>query len=263
MEQGHNKYPIILAHGIVLKDFKFFKAFGRIEKKLTSEGYVVYTADTDGFGAIETNAQQLKDFICGVLQKHNADKVNVIAHSKGGLDARYMIENLDMSEHVASLTTICTPHKGSPIASAILRLPKWLTRFVAFWINLWYKIFGDKHPDALKTCKQLQARNDDNPTDIADTHDTIYCQSYSSTLKRKRDDFVMGIPLAVYRVLDKADCDGLVSASSAQFGQYKGDCIDESVSHSEIVDFMPSKRKRERIHAFYIELCDDLVKHGF
>ena len=124
MEQGNNKYPIILAHGIVLKDFKFFKAFGRIEKRLKAEGYVVYTADTDGFGAIETNAEQLKSYICSVMEKHNADKVNVIAHSKGGLDARYMIEHLDMSDHIASLTTLCTPHKGSPIASAILRMPK-------------------------------------------------------------------------------------------------------------------------------------------
>ena len=27
-----SKYPILLAHGIVVKDFKYFKAFGRIEK---------------------------------------------------------------------------------------------------------------------------------------------------------------------------------------------------------------------------------------
>ena len=33
------KYPIILAHGIILKDFKYFKAFGKIEKILRAEGF--------------------------------------------------------------------------------------------------------------------------------------------------------------------------------------------------------------------------------
>ena len=47
------KYPIILVHGIVLKDWSFFKAFGRIEKVLKEEGYTVYTSNTDGFGTIK------------------------------------------------------------------------------------------------------------------------------------------------------------------------------------------------------------------
>lgn len=253
-----SKYPIILVHGIVIKDFKFFRAFGRIEKMLRAEGFDVYTAATDGFGAIETNAQQLKDYVDKIMSTRNVDKINLIAHSKGGLDSRYMIEHLDGS-CVASLTTLCTPHKGSPVASRILRLPKWLARFVAFWINLWYKILGDKHPDALKTCEQLQVTQQS----AAETPDGIYCQSYSTTLKRSRDDFVMGIPLWFYRHLDAVSSDGLVSAESAKYGEYKGDCIDESISHSQIIDFMPSKRKRERIHAFYLQLCNDLVERGF
>ena len=47
------KYPIILVHGIVVKDFKKFKAFGKIEKILKDEGFIVYTATTDGFGTIK------------------------------------------------------------------------------------------------------------------------------------------------------------------------------------------------------------------
>lgn len=60
--------PIILVHGIVLKDIKFFKAFGRIERILKEQGHMVYTAKTDGFGTIETNAIQLKAFIEQVLK---------------------------------------------------------------------------------------------------------------------------------------------------------------------------------------------------
>ena len=136
------KYPIILVHGIALKEFKFLKSFGEIDRILKIQGYTVYKATTDGFGSVENNAMQLKEQILKILEEENVDKVNIIAHSKGGLDSKYMILNLGMEECVASLTTLCTPHKGSPIATNILKLPKFLTKFIAFWINFWYKLFG-------------------------------------------------------------------------------------------------------------------------
>ena len=61
-----SRYPIILAHGIVIKDYKFFRAFGRIEKTLKNAGYDVYTSHTDGFGSIENNAAQLCDLTGGL-----------------------------------------------------------------------------------------------------------------------------------------------------------------------------------------------------
>ena len=130
-----SKYPIILAHGIVVKDLKFFKAFGKIEKTLKDAGYEVYTSRTDGFGTVESNAEQLKEQIREILANCNVDKVNIIAHSKGGLDSRYMIENLDMENSVASLTTICSPHKGSSFAAKLYSCAKGMRKFVAFWIN--------------------------------------------------------------------------------------------------------------------------------
>ena len=256
------RYPVVLAHGILLKDVKFFKAFGRIEKILKRRGFTVYTAKTDGFGTIENNAEQMKHHIESILKAENAEKVNIIAHSKGGLDAIYMIKNLGMEESVASLTTLCTPHRGSPIASSLLRLPKFIVKFIAFWVNLWYRIFGDKHPDALTVCKQLQSipeiEQEKQPLP-----ETIYCQSFSATLERSRDDFVMGIPLAFYRHYGKDACDGLVSVSSAEFGNYRGNCTNDSISHSQIVDFMAGKKKKEKIYAFYIGLCEELAQMGF
>ena len=65
------KYPIILVHGIVVKDFKKFKAFGKIEKILKNEGFIVYTATTDGFGTIENNAIVLSDGNRLVLKRND------------------------------------------------------------------------------------------------------------------------------------------------------------------------------------------------
>src|SRR5436190_277798 len=48
-------------------------------------------------------------------------KVIIIAHSMGGLDARYMISRLGMADRVAALVTLSTPHHGSPYADWCLK----------------------------------------------------------------------------------------------------------------------------------------------
>lgn len=256
------KYPILLAHGIVLKDFKRFKAFGKIEKVLKEEGYIVYTSLTDGFGTIENNASILKEQILEILTKHNVEKINIIAHSKGGLDSKYMIKELDMEDKVASLTTLSTPHKGSKIATNLLKLPKFMIKIIAWFINTFYKITGDKNPDCIKVAKQLSSV-DSVENETINFSNKVYCQSYSSTMKKSKDDFVMGIPLIFSKYFEKGDTDGMVSKESSKFGEYKGDCIDDSISHSEIVDFMVKKKKKEKIYAFYKQICEDLAKRGF
>lgn len=255
------KYPIVLAHGIILKDYKFFKAFGRIEKVLGENGYTAYTSETDGFGTIENNAAQLKRQIERILEEDGAEKVNIIAHSKGGLDTRCMIESLGMGEKVASVTFLCTPHKGSQIATKLYEMRPRRRDRIAGWLNFWYRIFGDENPDALAVCKQLSA-SDEDLLGGCGAHDGIFMQSYSTVQERRRDDFVMGIPLHFSRIYENDFSDGLVSVESSKFAEYKGHCTDHSISHSEIVDFMASKKKKEKIYAFYLELCKDLADRG-
>lgn len=135
------KYPIVLAHGVVLKDVGRFKAFGKIEDVLKKQGYAVFNADHDGLGSIENNAAQLKRFIEKILSQTGAERVNVIAHSKGGLDTLYMIDRLGMADQIASLTFISPPTaaRPSPLFSTDCQsfcarpLPSALTFCIIFW----------------------------------------------------------------------------------------------------------------------------------
>ena len=73
----------------------------------------------------------------------------------------------------------------------------------------------------------------------------------------------MGIPLTFSRFIEKGRVtDGLVPRDSAIYGRYRGDCVDDSVSHTEIVDFMVRGKKRDKIFAFYSALCEELVQAG-
>ena len=256
------KYPIVLVHGIMMKDVMHFRAFGKIESVLRKRGHRVHTSDHDGLGKIEDNAEQIKSFILGVLLSEGAEKVNIIAHSKGGLDSLYMIDRLGMSEKIASVTFLCTPHKGSVVATKLYSLPRPIRGFIAFWLNFWYRLFGDRHPDAIGVCKELRL-TPEGIVECFDHHDGIYMQSYSTELSRSRDDFVMGIPLMFSRRYEDLPSDGLVSVESSKFRNYKGHCTEGSVSHSEIVDFCVKKKKKEKIYTFYISLCDELEERGF
>ncbi len=254
------KYPILLVHGIILKDSRIFRSFGKISKRLRDEGYTVYVGRHDGFGTIENNASQLKIQIEEILKQENTDKINIIAHSKGGLDSKYLICELGMQDKVASLTTLCTPHLGSPVATNIMKLPDFILKFVAFWVNFWYKIFGDKKPDSYNVCKELQQHNNITEFPFADK---IYCQSFSTKMDKVKDDFIMGIPLIFSRFVEKSETDGLVPINSTKFENYRGNCIEGSASHSQIVDFFTPKKKKEQIYSFYLTLCKELADMNF
>src|ERR1700680_3312371 len=64
-------------------------------------------------GGVEQRAACLKEFL---LKNSANEPVHLIAHSLGGLDARYMISRLGMADQVLTLTTIATPHRGSSFA---------------------------------------------------------------------------------------------------------------------------------------------------
>ena len=258
------KYPIVLVHGLALKDTFFMKSWGKIDRLLRIQGYDVYKCNVDGFGTVENNASQLKSFVSDLIENTGCGKVNIIAHSKGGLDSKYMINNLGMSGRVASLTTLCTPHKGSPVASMVMKFPKFAVKYLAFWINTAYRILGDENPDSFKACEQLQ-RNRNIETESLGAGGQILCQSFSASMKKekKKNDFLMSIPNMFSRFIEKDSVtDGLVPKDSAIYGIYRGECLDDSVSHSEIVDFMLRRSKKDKIYSFYSALCEELVHAG-
>lgn len=63
-------------------------------------------------GSIESRAKAMDVFL---REKARGKAVNLLAHSMGGLDCRQLITHVKPSEYKpASLTTVCTPHRGSP-----------------------------------------------------------------------------------------------------------------------------------------------------
>jgi triacylglycerol lipase len=129
------KHPIVLSHGIARFDFllnyftKTLDALGLstpandglhyfkgIASHLRSHGFDAYHTSVSFAAGVDRRAEDLRDEVNRVLTLRGQEKVHIIAHSMGGLDARHMIVNYDMADKVSSLTTIGTPHLGTSFA---------------------------------------------------------------------------------------------------------------------------------------------------
>jgi triacylglycerol lipase len=115
---------IVLHHGLfgyeAVKLGKFRWAyFQGIDKALTKAGHPILVTKVHPTGGVARRAAELKSALekgLAELNGHGRGKVVIVAHSLGGLDARYMIHKLGMADRVAALLTITTPHRGSPYA---------------------------------------------------------------------------------------------------------------------------------------------------
>ncbi len=127
--------PIMLAHGICPFTRLFhplaggdngpddrFHYFRLIRSALQRSGYTVFHTRVSWAAGVDRRARDLRDALIRLTGGFRLwPRVHIIAHSMGGLDVRHMLLKHRMEEQVASLTSIGTPHLGTPYADWGLR----------------------------------------------------------------------------------------------------------------------------------------------
>lgn len=261
------RYPLIMVHGVGFRDLRYFNYWGRIPRALQRNGAVVYYGHQEAWGSIEENAQAIREKIQEVLEEQSCGKVNIIAHSKGGLDSRYLITVLGMGDKVASLTTISTPHRGSQLLYVIDRLPRWAYDRITSMINTAFRKVGDKNPDSGAAARQLSpayaaAFNQDVPDDPR-----VYYQSYTSVMKNMFSNWILGIPYAILkRASGGQPNDGLVCVESAKWGDFQGVFANKyrrGIAHGDIIDLQREDYKGFDVTEAYIGIVAGLKEKGF
>lgn len=121
---AQTRYPIVLAHGLA----GFTKVgpvdyFYGIPQDLTAQGSQVYVTLASSLNSsANVRGEQLLTQVRNIVAITGKGKVNLIGHSQGGLDSRYVIGVAPTL--VASVTTVGTPHKGSKVADIALKVLK-------------------------------------------------------------------------------------------------------------------------------------------
>jgi len=262
------KYPIVLAHGLfgfdelrlagsLLPGVQYWRG---ITEAMKANGIEVILAHVPAAGSIEERALQLgKD----IAAKADGRSVNIIAHSMGGLDARYMISRLQPDNvEVKSLTTIATPHRGSSFADFCFQEigPKNLPRLYKIIEKLGMGTGAFSQLTRKYMAEEFNPKTPDDPT--------VRYFSYGATVHPT----IWSAFRQPHRIVEKFEGlnDGLVSVQSSKWGTYKGTLVD--VSHLDLINWtnrlrwwlweITGHRRHFNAIAFYLDITDMLAKEG-
>jgi triacylglycerol lipase len=202
--------PIVLVHGLL--GFSAVRVFGKplvkyfhgMEDVLEAAGNRVHCAGLTPTAGIAQRAAELRRFL---NREVPSEPVHVLAHSMGGLDARYMISRLGMQDRVLSLTTLGTPHRGSTFADWGIRRLSLTFKPIAKLFDVPDQAFFDL------TTESCQTFNSDVP-DAPGVR-------YFSVAGRCGNAWLAPQWLFSQKVVSEkeGDNDGLVSITSATYGE--------------------------------------------
>lgn len=270
------KYPVLLVHGTGFRDRAFCNYWGGIPGLLEKHGASIFYSNHDAWANIEDAASQIADTLKTVLKETECEKVNIIAHSKGGIDVRYAISKLGLEDKIASVTMISSPNHGSKTLDKLFSIfGEWLFKFLAVFVNLWFKILGDKKPDFFRATKQFcSSYMESFNKEITDSPSILY-QSFAGKMKNPFSDIFMCFMNFVMKFCD-GENDGLVSVESAKWANFRGVIEGQKflgISHAHEVDAYRTNPKikeadglpknSKTIRDFYINLIAELKEKGF
>lgn len=260
------KYPLLLVHGVFFRDFRFFNYWGRIPHALKQNGATIYYGSQQSAASVSACGQELAVRIRSIVRETGCEKVNIIAHSKGGLDSRYAISACGAAPFVASLTTINTPHRGCIFADYLLqKIPANVQKSVARKYNVALKKFGDTNPDFLSAVQDLTASacacRNEKLTDQPD----VYYQSVGSKMNCAASGrFPLNMAYPLVRHFD-GENDGLVSLESAVWGKHFTRLTvpdGRGISHGDMIDLNRENIPGFDVREFYVNLVKNLKEKG-
>jgi triacylglycerol lipase len=190
---------LVLLHGFLgfshLGPIEYFRG---VKEALLPMRIMPFIPELPGAGTIAERAETLARY----LFRSDKQAFSLVGHSMGGLDGRYLIAHLDPDRRVKSLTTVATPHRGSPLAQWMLEsrgtIPGWVRRFGL--------------PGLRELTPETRAA-----MPIPDREDVNYA-SYASV----RPDDELPFWLRHYACVIPEANDGMVPVSSAQWGTFRG-----------------------------------------
>lgn len=260
------KYPILLVHGVFFRDFRFFNYWGRVPRELEDNGAKVFYGNHPSAASIADSAAFLKTRIAEILAETGAKKVNIIAHSKGGLDCRYAIAKLGIGDSVASLTTVNTPHRGCLFADYLLeKIPSDIQDQVASAYNSALRKFGEPDADFMAAVTDL-TQSHCQPLDAEMPQpEGIYCQSIGSVMAcSKGGRFPLNFSYHLVKHFS-GENDGLVSEESFRWGEnytLLRPSGKRGISHGDIIDLTRANIEGFDVREFFVNLVIDLKSRG-
>jgi triacylglycerol lipase len=251
--------PVVLHHGIFnvlsfkLGKFRFSTFSTAVENAIAARGHPLIISKVHPTAGIATRAAELKETILRDLDLLGRpdERVIIIAHSMGGLDARHMISCQRMADRVAALVTISSPHRGNAYADWVQRhLGQRLGGFdLARHLRFDVQAFNDL---TAESCRRFNEEVPDSPR-----------VRYFSVTAARPWHKIPPFALHAWRIIQEAegDNDGLVSVSSAIWGKHLETW---PVDHWHQVNkrFVFERNGIGNVAPLYLRMLDQIQEHG-
>ncbi len=134
-EARGNRHPVVLLHGFAMNRTNWIFLGRRLARRGIGPLY-----GTSYFSpqSVRHSAEHLARFVERVREREGCERVDIVAHSLGGVVARYYLQRLDGAKHVGRLVTIGSPHNGTAVARLGALIPSALEtrRDSAFFAEL-------------------------------------------------------------------------------------------------------------------------------
>ena len=224
---------VVLVHGFLgwgsrLRQSVYPDYFYRIEPFLRACGLRVLAPSLAPAGHPAARAQQLLSALHAWPERRAGERVTVIAHSQGGLDARWAISQLGADGLVEQLITLGTPHRGSALCDELLRpasryLPPATRRLLAR-VHM--------PTEAATYLSKSYVEGEFNPS-CPDASDVVY-RSHAGARSRARECWWPLVPARQLLQRWEGPNDCLVSVESARWGEFLGV---EEMDHVDMINF--------------------------
>lgn len=258
------RYPVVLMHGFgALASIRRGGHLHEEAMHLRSHGVLAFAPNVAPYNTVDVRSAKWKKHLQDILAMTGAERLNLVAHSMGGLDARYLISCLGMAPYIESLVTISTPHHGTAIASFMLEQPQRLQEMTAAAANwMGTRSLPDSETDFMKAVEEFTPDlvNDKlNPT-VPD-HPSVRYWSYAGHAG-KGTNVVMNPFLRILNgILYEREGvnDGFVSVESAKWGTFLGMA---DADHAAQVGIQLVPGSRFNSHEFYTDVVRMLASEG-
>ena len=260
------KYPILLVHGVFFRDSEVLNYWGRIPGELERNGATVFYGQHHSAASVMDCATELETRILDIVNETGCGKVNIIAHSKGGLDARAAAAKTTAGEHIASLTTINTPHWGCEFADYFLdRIPDSVQLTFAGKYNTAAEKLGDTDPDFISAVRDLTASSCQRFNEETPDRPGILYQWVGSVQSRAASGkFPLNFTYGIVKLFDGRN-DGLVGERSFAWGEkyaFLDNKENRGISHADMIDLNRENIVGFDVREFYVQLAADLKAKG-
>lgn len=119
---GRGALPVVIQGGLSTDAWMY----APLKRQLQNAGFDVFVNSVNwhGWDTVESDAQHLQQTIERAKAATGADRVSIVAHSKGGVIAREYIQHMGGLDSTAQLITIGTPHQPVTAARTAAMLPE-------------------------------------------------------------------------------------------------------------------------------------------